>query len=109
MTPVRTLEPWAAIGVYWARQHTATAQEAGWLQMLADSTAIAMENVRAMDALRGEGGRDAVRMCAWTRRIDLDGQWVTIEEYLQRRFGLTVTHTISNDALETISKDLQGS
>ena len=45
MVPIRTLDPVGAIGNYWARRHRPTEQEVELLQALADSTAVAMENV----------------------------------------------------------------
>lgn len=43
MTPIRTVDPIGAIGVYWARQHRATQEEIELLKALADSTSIAIE------------------------------------------------------------------
>jgi signal transduction histidine kinase len=43
MTPIRTVAPIGAIGVYWAKQHRATAEEIELLAALADSTSIAIE------------------------------------------------------------------
>lgn len=43
MTPIRTVAPIGAIGVYWATQHRATKPETELLQALADSTSIAIE------------------------------------------------------------------
>ena len=43
MTPIRTVAPIGAIGVYWATQHLASKAEIDLLQALADSTSIAME------------------------------------------------------------------
>jgi CHASE3 domain sensor protein len=39
-----------------------------------------------------------VTMCAWTRQIRHEGEWVSTEEYLFRRFGLNITHGISDAA-----------
>lgn len=47
MVPIRRLEPLGAIGNYWEETHLASDQEVELLQALADSTAIAMENVNA--------------------------------------------------------------
>jgi diguanylate cyclase (GGDEF)-like protein len=44
--PIRTREPIGAIGSYWAERHQPTPEEIRILQTLADSTAIAMENVQ---------------------------------------------------------------
>ena len=46
MVPIRQLDPVGAIGNYWADAHQATERELTLLQALADSTAVAMENVR---------------------------------------------------------------
>jgi hypothetical protein len=44
-------------------------------------------------------------MCAWTRRLKLNDEWLSVEDFLQRRFGLQVSHGISEEAMETeISK-----
>ena len=51
MTPVRTTEPVAAIGVYWADHHVMTEEEAELLQALADSTAVAIENTSIRNEL----------------------------------------------------------
>jgi signal transduction histidine kinase/CheY-like chemotaxis protein len=43
MTPIRTVAPIGAIGVYWAKIHRATEDEIDLLRALADSTSIAIE------------------------------------------------------------------
>jgi PAS domain S-box-containing protein len=43
-----------------------------------------------------------VTMCAWTRRIQMDGRWVPIEEFLLEKFGVRVSHGISEDALRSL-------
>lgn len=47
MVPIRAAEPLGAIGNYWATRHRPTAEELGLLQSLADSAAVAMENVES--------------------------------------------------------------
>lgn len=46
MVPIRIQAPIGAIGVYWARERQASAEEVGLLQALANTTAVAMENVQ---------------------------------------------------------------
>lgn len=46
MVPIRAVSPMGAIGNYWSDQHRATAEEVQLLQALADTTAVALENVR---------------------------------------------------------------
>ena len=45
MVPVRSMDPIAAIGNYWAHKHVPTEEEISLLQSLADITAVNMENV----------------------------------------------------------------
>lgn len=45
MVPVRSIDPIAAIGNYWAHKHIPTEEEISLLQALADITAVNMENV----------------------------------------------------------------
>lgn len=51
MVPIRTLEPVGAIGSYWAYHHRPSPQDLELLQALADSTAVALENVRVYEQL----------------------------------------------------------
>jgi putative two-component system response regulator len=46
MVPIRQLDPLGAIGNYWADHHEPSQRELALLQALADSTAVALENVR---------------------------------------------------------------
>lgn len=51
MVPVRRAEPLAAIGVYWADVHEATADELSLAQTLADSVAVSLEHVHLLEEL----------------------------------------------------------
>ncbi len=51
MVPIRAREPIGAIGNYWAEQHAPSDREIALLQALADSTAVAMENVSVHEEL----------------------------------------------------------
>lgn len=52
MVPVRSQDPIAAIGAYWATEHRATPRELQHLQVLADTTAVAIDNVQLFEALQ---------------------------------------------------------
>ncbi len=70
MTPIRTLSPVGAIGVYWGRTHRATAEQVELLRALADSTSVAMESV---DLLANLEKRVAERTAEVQRRsIELE-------------------------------------
>ena len=51
MVPIKQNDPVGAIGTYWAHPHNATAEEVAELQALADTTAVAMENVNLLQSL----------------------------------------------------------
>lgn len=51
MVPIRTLDPIGAIGNYWATPYLATPEQIKVLQMLADTTAVALENIRIYEEL----------------------------------------------------------
>lgn len=51
MVPIRTIDPVGAIGNYWADQRRPSAEQVKVLQALADTTAVAMENVRVYESL----------------------------------------------------------
>lgn len=65
MTPIRTADPVGAIGVYWGRTHRATPTELRLLQALADSTAVAMENVRVIAELEERRAFEARKREEW--------------------------------------------
>lgn len=51
MVPIRKPDPLGAIGNYWASHHEASPEEVELLQALAETTAVAMENVRVYTEL----------------------------------------------------------
>lgn len=52
MIPIRPAKPMGAIGTYWDKQHQATEQEIKVLTALANSTAIALENLQLLSDLK---------------------------------------------------------
>jgi CHASE3 domain sensor protein len=46
-----------------------------------------------------------ITVCAWTRRVQWEGRWVSFEEYLLRRFHLRCTHGICDEAAEQMRRD----
>jgi K+-sensing histidine kinase KdpD len=130
MTPIRLIDPIGAIGIYWSEAHRPTPEAVRWLQTLADSTALAIEHLQALDErraaiskaatlrsenaeLRAEIGRDQkrelLRMCFVTKRFELDGKWVPIEVLLESRFGVHVSHGLCPEALEGMARSHFGS
>jgi two-component system CheB/CheR fusion protein len=64
MVPIRTSDPVGAIGNYWARRYRASEEQLRMLQALADSTSIALENVRLIEQLQAakEAAESASRL-----------------------------------------------
>lgn len=52
LTPIRSQDPIGAIGTFWARNYEPTEDEISLIQALADSTSVAMTNVKLRDELK---------------------------------------------------------
>jgi CHASE3 domain sensor protein len=46
------------------------------------------------------------RVCAWSKRIEHEGQWLSFEEYLNRRFSIDTTHTISPSEIDRLIPEI---
>ncbi|MEP7226552.1 MAG: GAF domain-containing protein [Gemmatimonadales bacterium] len=44
-----------------------------------------------------------VTVCAWSRKIKVDGRWMTFEEYLVNTRGVRITHGIDPEAARTLT------
>ena len=83
-----------------ARQQTAEARflfDQTVALILVGVTAIALIAVVAIQ-LRLEHLRQIVTVCAWTGQVQYEGEWVRLEDYLKRRFGVSVSHGLSKEA-----------
>ena len=45
-------------------------------------------------------------MCAWSRKIRVEGEWMSFDEFLTRRLGIPVTHGIHPDIVKTMLEKL---
>jgi CHASE3 domain sensor protein len=68
-------------------------------------TAIALIAIVAI-LLRLERLRQIVTVCAWTGQVKHEGEWMRMEEYLKRRFGLSITHGLSREASEKMMEEI---
>ncbi len=59
--------------------------------------------------LRLERLQRVVTICAWTGLVKYEGQWIRMDEYLQRRFGLSVSHGLSREASAKIIGEIKES
>lgn len=52
----------------------------------------------AADHVNSPGAQNWVTVCAWTKRVRFRGEWLSMENYLLRAHGLSITHGICPDA-----------
>lgn len=57
--------------------------------------------------LRLEHLRQIVTVCAWTGRVKYEGEWIRLEDYLNKRFGVSVSHGISKEAAEKMMQEMR--
>jgi CHASE3 domain sensor protein len=60
-----------------------------------------------------------ITVCAWSKKVQYQGKWVPLEEYMQNRFGIRISHGISKEeydkwasadtTAESIAQDLRKS
>jgi hypothetical protein len=72
MVPIRSLEPVGAIGNYWARRRLPEPWEVKLLQALADTTAVAMENVRVNNELEARVRERTAELEAFSYAVSHD-------------------------------------
>jgi GAF domain-containing protein len=114
MVPIRRLDPIGAIGFYWDRHHEVGETELRLFTILADAVSLAIERLRVLEELErleseigAKSGlepelRTLVRMCSWTGRVDVDGQWISIDDYLKRTFGIQISHGMSPEGAKSL-------
>lgn len=48
-----------------------------------------------------------VTICAWSRTVKYENQWISFEEYLSRRFGIHTSHGISPAEADRLREELE--
>jgi hypothetical protein len=74
--------------------------------VLVGVTAIALIAIVTM-LIRLEKLRQIVTVCAWTGQVKFEGEWIRLDDYLKRRFGLSVSHGLSQAAAEKMRRDIE--
>jgi CHASE3 domain sensor protein len=74
--------------------------------VLVGVTAIALIAIVTI-LIRLEKLRQIVTVCAWTGRVKYEGEWIRLDEYLKRRFGLSVSHGLSGEAAEKMKREIE--
>ncbi len=57
--------------------------------------------------LRLEKLQQFVTICAWTGQVKDGNDWIRLDEYLQRRFGLSVSHGVSREAAIKMMREME--
>jgi CHASE3 domain sensor protein len=57
--------------------------------------------------VRLEKLQQVVTICAWTGQVKYEGEWIRLEEYLKRRFGISVSHGLSKEAAAKIASEIE--
>jgi CHASE3 domain sensor protein len=57
--------------------------------------------------LRLEKLQQFVTICAWTGQVKDGEDWIRLDEYLQRRFGLSVSHGVSREAAIKMMSEME--
>lgn len=74
--------------------------------VLVGVTAIALIAIVTI-LIRLEKLRQIVTVCAWTGQVKHEGEWIRLDEYLERRFGLSISHGLSDEAAEKVKRDIE--
>lgn len=119
MVPIRTHAPLGAIGNYWATSHQPTADEVAILAALADTTSVAIENVRVYEELEQRVAERTRELQEANHELDafasavshdlrnplcavMSGACLLEEEYLSQfnSTAKTIIHAIVEDAVK---------
>jgi len=57
--------------------------------------------------LRLEKLQEFVTVCAWTGQVKFQGQWLRLDEYLKKQFGIAVSHSLSQDAADKMMREIE--
>jgi CHASE3 domain sensor protein len=69
--------------------------------------AVAVALVLVVILLRLEKLQQFVTVCAWTGQVKFQGQWLRLDEYLARQFGISVSHSLSREASEKMMREIE--
>jgi GAF domain-containing protein len=67
---------------------------------------VSLPNVAVKPSASSRSDAELVTLCAWTRTVRYDQEWISVEEYLERRYGVVTSHGISPAALDLLEAEL---
>lgn len=50
---------------------------------------------------------DLITVCAWTKRVKYQGEWVDFDVYLKKHFGLKLTHGLSEEVSQLMRMEIK--
>lgn len=71
------------------------------------SNRVAFQILQTQMSEQTAGEANLVQICAWTGRVKHNGQWLSVQDYLSLRFGIRVSHSISQDAADQIIREFK--
>jgi signal transduction histidine kinase len=78
MVPIRQRQPIGAIGNYWSTAHAPSAEALRLLQLLADSTSVALENVQLFTELRQALHEEKIARDGLQRQLELRDDFISV-------------------------------
>jgi len=57
--------------------------------------------------LRLEKLQQFVTVCAWTGQVRFQGQWLRLDQFLERQFGISVSHSLSDQAAQKMMHEIE--
>lgn len=69
-----------------------------------DSIPYALLMFVEMSKVRGEEEGETLTVCAWTNRVKLADEWLPLEAYLKRKYGLRISHGMSPEAHQMMAE-----
>jgi CHASE3 domain sensor protein len=60
-----------------------------------------------MIMIRVDKLQQIVTVCAWTGQVKFQGEWLRLDEYLERQFGMSVSHSLSKEAADKMMREIQ--
>lgn len=81
-------------------------------QIMAEQQRVQLELLKALDDLNRSTAEirklqsDLQVVCAWTKQIRINGQWISFDKFLADNLHVRISHGISPEALEEVRKSL---
>jgi hypothetical protein len=48
-----------------------------------------------------------VRVCAWCKKAELDGEWISMDEFFEKKFATKTSHGICNECSDLKSEEIK--